>query len=65
MRINIRMTQEQGERFARFLEEHEIKEADAGRIAIERLLASKPKKSEREAAERKPGNPNFRPKDKS
>lgn len=58
-RINIRMTDEQGERFAAYLAEHGIAEQQAARVAIERLLAKPPKKSEREAAKLKPGNPNF------
>lgn len=59
MRINIRMTPEQAERFAAYISEHELPESDAARIAIDRLTAKKPTKSEREAAKRKPGNPNF------
>lgn len=62
-RITIGMTDEQGERFAAYLAEHDIPDQQAGRIAIERLLAAKPKKSEREAAKLKPGNPNFGRKD--
>jgi hypothetical protein len=58
-RITIGLTDEQGERFAAYLAEHEISDQEAGRVAIERLLASKPKKPEREAAKLKRGNPNF------
>jgi hypothetical protein len=58
-RIRIRVDDEQADDFAAYLQDHDLTESDAGRIAIDRLLASKPKKSEREAAKRKPGNPNF------
>lgn len=64
-RITIGLTDEQGERFAAYLSEHDISDQDAGRVAVERLLSSKPKKSEREAAKLKRGNPNFKPKEKS
>lgn len=63
-RINIRMSDEQGERFAAYLAEYSIAEQQAARVAIERLLAKPPKKSEREAAKLRPGNPNFKAKDK-
>lgn len=58
-RIRIRVQGEQAEQFDRYLSDHEITESEAGRIAIDRLLAREPKKSEREAAKLKPGNPNF------
>lgn len=59
-RLTIRMTDEQGEQFATYLSENNMSESDAGRIAIDRLLASKPKKSERKAAKLPRGNPKLR-----
>lgn len=59
-RINIRMTDDQADDFSRYLDDNEITESEAGRIAIDRLLAAKPKPKEREAAKLDRGNPNFR-----
>lgn len=58
-RRTLRLPSDINDQVGDYQSQHNLTDAEAGRIAYLRLLQKPPTKAEREAAEVKRGNPNF------